>query len=319
MSRTFLSFGRSILSACVISLLGLPIVAQVQLREALDFDHDNKADYLIFRPSDRVWYVLQSGGGYIAQEWGLEDDRLVPGDYDGDNKGDLAVWRESEGTWYVIKSSDFTFSFINWGIDGDEPVARDYDGDGKTDHAIVRRSGGNMFWWILKSTGGFENQQWGITADFVTPGDYDGDGKFDIAVQRPGIAANSQATFYILGSKDGYFGADWGISSDYVVPGDYDGDGKTDMAIVREGPAATDPLVWWILRSDGGGYIMQEFGVTGDDYVTQGDYDGDGRTDVSVWRKTNGTFYVYNLATQAVSEMQWGTGGDFPIAAYDNH
>lgn len=319
MSRTILSFGRFFLSAFVVSLLCLPVVAQVQLREALDYDHDNKADYIIFRPSDKVWYIAESGGGYLFQEWGLEDDRLVPGDYDGDDKADLAVWRESEGMWYVMRSSDSTYAFTKWGIDGDEPVARDYDGDGKTDLAVVRRSGGNMFWWILKSTGGIEYQQWGLDTDFVTPGDYDGDGKFDIAVTRPGPTRTSQSYFYVIGSKDGYFGAPWGISSDYVAPGDYDGDGKTDFAVVREGASPTSQLAWWILRSDGLGIMYKEFGVTADDTLVQGDYDGDGRTEIAVWRKTNGTFYIHNLTTQVTSEMQWGIAGDLPGAAYDSH
>jgi hypothetical protein len=320
MSRTILSFGRFFLSAFVVSLLCLPVVAQVQLREALDYDHDNKVDLSIFRPSDKFWYILHSSGdGVTFQQWGLEDDRLVPGDYDGDDTADIAIWRESEGNWYVLNSSNHTYTLTNWGIDGDEPVARDYDGDGKTDLAIVRSSGGNRFWWILRSTGGIDNQQWGLDTDFVTPGDYDGDGKFDIAVTRPGATLTSQAYFYVLGSKDGYFGAPWGISSDYVVPGDYDGDGKTDFAVVREGASPTSPLVWWILRSDGLGIMSKEFGVTADDYLTQGDYDGDGKTEIAVWRKTDGMFYIHNLTTQVTWQAQWGTTGDLPVAAYDNH
>jgi hypothetical protein len=319
MSRTILSFGRYLVAAFVISLLGLPSVAQVQLREALDYDNDAKADFWIFRPSSKIWYVLGSGGNILAQEWGLEDDRLVPGDYDGDNRGDLAVWRESTGTWYVLRTSDFTMTATDWGIDGDEPVARDYDGDGKTDLAVVRRSGGNMFWWILKSTGGLENVNWGIDTDFIAPGDYDGDGKFDVAISRPGPTLTSQATFYILGSKDGYFGAPWGITSDYIVPGDYDGDGKTDMAVLREGATPTSPLVWWILRSDGLGYMSKEWGVTNIDYATQGDYDGDGKTEIAVWRRTDGRFYTYNLTTDAITFTHWGIDGDVPVAAYDNH
>ncbi|HQU93976.1 MAG TPA: VCBS repeat-containing protein [Pyrinomonadaceae bacterium] len=109
------------------------------------------------------------------------------------------------------------------------------------------------------------------------------------------------------------------MTSDYVVPGDYDGDGKTDFAVVREGASPTSELTWWILRSDGLGVMTKEFGLTGDDYLVQGDYDGDGRTEIAAWRKSIGTFFTYNLTTQATTQTQWGTAGDFPVAAYDNH
>jgi hypothetical protein len=320
MSRKFVSFGRTLFAALIISLLSLSSFSQVQLREALDFDGDQKADYGIFRPAENTWYVYSVTGAVIAQQWGLaNDDRLVPGDYDGDNKADLAVFRDVEGIWYVINSSDFTVSGIKFGIEGDEPVARDYDGDGITDRAIVRRTGGLMYWWILKSTGSYIAYQWGLDTDFATPGDYDGDGLFDVTVQRPGATPTSQAFFFVLGSQNGVFGLPWGISTDFVVPGDYDGDNKTDFAIVREGAGPLDNLVWWILRSDGNGYFEIPFGLTSTDFTAQADYDGDGRTEVAVWRQTDGKFYVINPIANTGVEVQWGLNGDVPVATYDTH
>jgi len=320
MSRKLLSIGRTAFSALIISLLSVSSFSQVQLREALDFDGDGKADYSIFRPGDATWYIYNTLGSVIVQQWGLaNEDRLVPGDYDGDNKADIAVFRDADGIWYVLNSSNFTVSGTQFGINGDEPVARDYDGDGKTDRAIVRRTGGKMDWWILNSTGGYVVYQWGLDIDFACPGDYDGDGKFDICVQRPGATPTSQAFFYVLGSQNGVFGLPWGLSTDFVVPGDYDGDGKTDFAIVREGAGPMDNLVWWILRSDGNGYFAAPFGLRCEDVSARADFDGYARAEFAIWRQTDGSWWMLNPNTGIVSVAQWGINGDLPVATYDTH
>src|SRR5688500_10703709 len=122
MSRKIVSLGRGLLSALIISLFSLSSFSQVALREALDFDGDEKADVAIFRRDTATWWVYGSSGNLVlGQPWGIAaEDRLVPGDYDGDNKADIAVWRDATGVWHILKSSDFTYSGISWGIDGDE-------------------------------------------------------------------------------------------------------------------------------------------------------------------------------------------------------
>jgi hypothetical protein len=112
----------------------------------------------------------------------------------------------------------------------------------------------------------------------------------------------------------------WGLSNDLIAPGDYDGDGKTDITVVREGSTPTSNLSWYVRRSSDGGLFATSFGLTGSDLNAQNDYDGDGKTDVAVWRNTNGTFYVQtssNINNTLV--YQWGIPNDFPVAGYDTH
>ena len=80
MRRFLTAFGKSAFCAALVSVLALSATAQVALRDALDADNDNKADFIIFRPSDSNWYTLTSGGGIRVQAFGVANtDFLVPG------------------------------------------------------------------------------------------------------------------------------------------------------------------------------------------------------------------------------------------------
>jgi len=301
--------------------------AQTKLRDALDYDGDDKADFSVFRTIDSSWYINNSAGNSSSQQFGISNsDTIVPGDYDGDGIGDLAVWRYSNRAWYILNSSNGTVTTTIFGLVGDEPVQRDYDGDGKTDIAIVRRAigtNGAMTWWVLRSqTNSVSAYQFGINTDYAVPGDYDGDGKFDYAIYRAGANNTLQSFYYINRSTDsGFTIAPWGVGGDWIVPGDYDGDGKTDLAVARRSSTpTTGAIVWYILQSSNSSLIATPFGITEYDIPTQNDYDGDGKTDISVWRETDGTFYVLkSTGSGETTYASWGFISDFPIASYDTH
>ncbi len=132
-----------------------------------------------------------------------------------------------------------------------------------------------------------------------TPFDFDGDGKADLSIFRPGTGF-----WYLLGSQNGLVSQQFGIAADKLVPADYDGDGKTDIAVYRNG-------TWYLLRSSAG-FIGIAFGAP-DDIPQPGDFDGDGKADIAVWRPSNGTWYVYNLATNQFTAAQFGAGADKPV------
>ncbi len=266
-----------------------------------NFDTDEKSDIAVYRPSTGVWYALNStNGNFQSVQFGIAEDRIVPGDYDGDGKTDRAVWRPSTGVWYVEKSTG-GFIIVPFGTAGDVPVPGDYDGDLKNDLAVWRPSTG--VWYIARSSNAtYDLRQFGISSDKTTQGDFDADGKTDLAVWRP-----STGVWYIWRSSDSDFSIfGFGLNGDLPTQGDYDGDGKTDAAVFR--PSNT---VWYLNRSSQG-FMAAQFGTSTDKPVPA-DFDGDGKTDIAVYR--DGVWYVMRSSDAAVTINSFGLAGDAPVPA----
>ena len=73
----------------------------------------------------------------------------------------------------------------------------------------------------------------------------------------------------------------------------------------------TDFTVW--RPSNGTWFVGNQFSAqwgVSGDIPVAADYNGDGTTDLAVWRPSNGTWYVANQFT-----VQWGQAGDIPVPA----
>jgi hypothetical protein len=95
---------------------------------------------------------------------------------------------------------------------------------------------------------------------------------------------------------------------------DFDGDGKTDIAVYRAGQRNIFPLqssYFYILSSQNNQLISHQWGRTYDIH-TSADYDGDGKTDVGIFR------WIDNNLTASVSDFWIGYSlGGHSVTAFN--
>ncbi len=263
-----------------------------------DYDGDGKSDVSVFRPSEGVWYLNQSTNGFIAAQFGISTDKIVPADYDGDGKTDIAVYRD--GTWWILQSGNNLVKTIQFGLAEDKPQTGDFDNDGRDDLVVFRPS--NSFWYRISSSNGVSsNSAFGVSGDKPVSGDFDGDGKSDLAIFRP----STGYWWYQSSINNAQLAVRWGISTDVPAPADFDGDGRTDFAVYRPSTGT-----WYIINSSNGSFTIMNFGLS-EDKPVPADYDGDGKADIAVFRPSTGTWYLLQT-TAGFGAVQWGVATDIP-------
>jgi hypothetical protein len=227
-----------------------------------------------------------------------------------------------------VHSSTFSAGEIRGQLGQKRPI--DFDGDGRNDFSILRFPNvappGNapITFYNLNSTTGFQSVQFGnANTDFPAPGDFDGDGRDDITLFRSGGTAGAQNFYHLIRSSDGTLQTtQFGTTGDLTVARDYDGDGKTDFAVWRRGASVGAPAFWYICNSAtvapaqcAFNFRTVQWGTTGNgtstgDTPVAGDYDGDGKFDIAVYRfggiAPNNSYLILRSSDNTAQYTQFG-------------
>lgn len=155
--------------------------------------------------------------------------------------------------------------------------------------------------------------------------DNDGDGRSDPSVYRQSttqfwsqnsLTGAARISTFGMAAGENHLNNTW----------DFDGDGLGDPLLIRLGPG-NNLATWTILqsatntlRSELWGDFSAAPGTV--DTLAPADYDGDGRQDVAVYRRSTGTWWVIRSTDNARTATRWGASGaatgDFPsIGDYD--
>ncbi len=266
-------------------------------------------------------------------------DAIVTNDYTGDSKTEVAVYRDTNSTYYLAQFPNGTGGIV---LDRAQPFGNgatdivgaegDYDGDGKADYTVIRQNAsGNLIWYIMTTgTGTMRAVSFGDTVNLPSPfgatvfqgSDFTGDGRDELIYARRN-GTGTAVTYFIgdavtgagvLTRTFGNFNTDVSIS-----PDDYTGDGRADFVAVRQtdGNQAT----WYVNNPVTNVTTATSFGIADPTFATadtpvRGDYDGDGRHDIAVWRSSNQTYYWINSSNGSLQSQQWGAAGDVPLGSF---
>ena len=213
-----------------------------------------------------------------------------------------------DGTWILDTTHNHVYdpgdAVYNFGQPGDVPVVGDWNGDGR-DHIGVFRSVGGVGEFILDTDGngvldaGDTAFFFGLAGDRIVIGDWNGDGRDKVGVFRDN--GHGVGVFSLDTNGDHQFDAGddvftFGLATDKIVIGDWNGDGRSKVGVYRDNGAGVG---LFSLDTNGdrqfdASSAVFTFGLASDTVVI-GDWNGDGRSKVGVFRDNGAGQGVWSL------------------------
>jgi DNA-binding beta-propeller fold protein YncE len=308
-----------------------------------------------------TWFLDQANITYSAAttrtfNFGNSTDIPVTGDWDGDGFKDVGVFRPSTGQWLLdVGNKDFSnnpVTGISFGGPGDVPVVGHWLG-GLTDYIGVWRPSTGTFYLSLN------NQNWdGSTVsdstilvfqlgsakagDMPVVGAWTGGGVDHVGIYRPGMGSQwfldlNNTSYISNGSPNLIYISNYGYFGDIPVVGKWLADGVDRPGVFR--PVDLNSIFppvqgrWYLNRNDqawnpnnlAADNILQ-WGASGDTPVV-GDWNGDGISDVGVFRPVDPNFggkaswYLdqgdvawNNAVPPTIAPFQFGDSSDRPAS-----
>ncbi|UJS22401.1 MAG: VCBS repeat-containing protein [Candidatus Brocadia sp.] len=157
-----------------------------------------------------------------------------------------------------------------------------------------------------------------VVGDYLFSCDLDNDSQHDKIAWR----SSDGTWFYKLSSENFQIihSTQWGLPNDIPFVDDFNGDRITDFVVYRENG---DFPIWALLydytKSWGAtdNYEIKQWGLKGDIPVPA-DFNKDGKAEITVWRSSEGNWYVLNSGTFEDNDwyvVQWGLPEDKPFSA----
>ncbi len=291
--------------------LGTPVVTPlahaVNKMIVGDFNLDGKDDLFVLDSTGKRFCMLSAGNGsfVIAPPISLSNanNGIQKGDFNGDHKLDLVITDGSsvklwigDGTGQFLQSAASIPNLAN-------VVPGDFNGDGKLDLAGMTGTTGNVITGILgDGNGGFagsfseqiRNFSFSTTQSIVTA-DFDRDGFDDVAMI---MGDNTFGNLIIVTS--GGSTPSWrepifpsvATATKELIAADFNGDGRPDLGYLGDNSRGVIYNTIALPRSN-----------------TKFDYDGDGKSDVSVYRPSVGNWYL-NRSTAGFLGVHFGLADD---------
>lgn len=304
----------------------------------MDFTGRGRSSYVLVRNTGGgsggavTWFIKDNnsagGGADTSFVHGISTDLFLQGDWDGDGLADAALWRPGAPSQFIIRPSSHPtlLRTQEFGQAGDEPnITDDFDGDGRTDFVLysfgASASLPSRTLIKLNASGVERDYVTGVNGNFAASGDYDGDRVADIAIQdNVGGVGNFRLFNGLTGTQFATF--THGLPTDVIVDGNFSGSYFDDVTICR-GVGGT---IQWLIRDGATGVVQSTiaFGMSATDFRLNGDYDGDGLDDVSIWRPSStpgaSKFSLRPSSAPATPiDVPMGLNGDFPIGNTRNH
>lgn len=152
----------------------------------------------------------------------------------------------------------------------------------------------------------------------TTVWDNDGDGRTDPAVFRQ--STNRIWSLNSLNGANSFTTVGTGSGDIFMNnTGDFDADGRADPILLKV-QSFQNAVTWLILETTGASRNVWwgSFAAPNLDVAVPADYNGDGKQDIAMFRRSNGGWYIIESGSEAQRTLAWGSPNDVPaIGDYD--